>query len=407
MFADAASLRLTLLLLIPAITATSAAAGEFSGYVSAETRFFSQRPAFPEQHGSIWSPSAALQPEYRAEWHDGRERFTAIPFVRLDANQPSRNHFDMREFNVFYQSTNWDLRFGLGKVFWGVAESRHLIDIINQADLLENIDEEDKLGQPMVNLNFSNTFGNFSLFVLPGFRERSYIDRNERLRFLLPVDENHAVFESSLKSWHTDFAGRWSLSFAGWDIGLAHFWGTGREPRLVPHFLPGNPVPDQVIPHYDIINQTSLDVQANLGNWLIKLEAMTRGGQDRRFAAVVAGFEYTFYDVMKSGIDTGILVEYLYDGRSNSAPPTPFNHDIFVGTRLNFNDEQSTEILAGGIVDRNTQATTLSLEASRRLGDNWKLELEARFFVNVPRRDISLYGLRQDDYVEIRLSRFF
>lgn len=390
------------------LAASVAPAAELSGFIAAETRFFTESRGFPEQHGSFWSPAAVLQPEYREEWNDGRDRFTAIPFLRLDANQSSRSHFDMREFNLFHQGSSWDVRFGLGKVFWGVAESRHLIDIVNQTDLVENIDEEDKLGQPMVNLNLSSDFGNLSLFVLPGFRERTFIGRRDRLRFLLPVDDDHPVYESALKEWHVDFAGRWSRTFGSWDIGLAHFWGTGREPRLVPHF-PAGPThpPDRVIPNYDIINQTSLDVQAALGNWLFKLEAMTRDGQGNRFAAAVTGFEYTFYSAFESGKDVGVLMEYLYDDRDESAPPTPFNHDIFFGMRLNLNDEQSSELLIGGIVDQKTAATTLSLEANRRLGNNWKIELEARSFENVPRSDVALYGLSRDSYVQINLQRFF
>ncbi|MBS1213534.1 MAG: hypothetical protein H6R26_2151 [Proteobacteria bacterium] len=419
MFADGPLRRLVLL--VP-LTATSASAGEFSGFVAAETRFFTAGPAFPEQHDRIWSPSGVLQPEFRQDWNEGQDRFTAIPFLRLDANQSSRSHFDMREFNIFHQAADWDFRFGLGKVFWGVAESRHLVDIVNQTDLVENIDEEDKLGQPMANLNLSSDYGNLSLFVLPGFRERTFIGRKDRLRFVLPVDEAHPVYDSSLKEWHVDFAGRWSRTFGNWDVGLAHFWGTGREPRLVPRFPAGALEPDRVIPYYDIINQTSLDVQGSIGNWLIKLEAMTRGGQSSRFAALVAGFEYTFYSVLDSGMDVGVLTEYLYDGRNqydperdryvppqpfDFAPPTPFNHDVFVGARLNFNDEQSTELLIGGILDQSTQATLLSLEGSRRIGDQWKVELEARFFENIPPSDVSVFGLHRDDYIQFSVMRFF
>ena len=46
--------------------------------------------------------------------------------------------------------TTGRLLVGAAKVFWGTAESRHLVDIINQTDAVEDIDEEDKLGQPMV-----------------------------------------------------------------------------------------------------------------------------------------------------------------------------------------------------------------------------------------------------------------
>lgn len=385
-----------------------ARAGEFSGFIAAETRFFIESPFFPEQHNTYWDPSGVLQPEYRQEWNEGKDRFTAIGFFRYDPNQTSRSHIDAREFNIFHQGSGWDFRFGLGKVFWGVAESRHLIDIINQTDLVENIDEEDKLGQPMANLNIPSEYGNFSLFVLPGFRERNFIGRQNRLRFVLPVNHADSVYESSMKEWHVDVAGRWSRTFDSWDVGVAHFWGTGREPRLVPRFRDGpNFPPAQVVPHYDIINQTSLDIQGSLGNWLLKLEAMTRGGQGRRFAAAVGGFEYTFYGVFESAVDVGALAEYLYDGRDRFAPPTAFEHDFFFGARFNFNDEQSTELLVGTIIDRKTQATLLSIEGSRRIGSDWKIELEARFFQNIPPSDIALFGLHRDDYIQFTVSRFF
>ena len=50
-------------------------------------------------------------------------------------------------------------RVGVGKVFWGVTESQHLVDIINQTDLVENIDTEDKLGQPMLETTWLQNWG--------------------------------------------------------------------------------------------------------------------------------------------------------------------------------------------------------------------------------------------------------
>ena len=45
----------------------------------------------------------------------------------------------------------------------------------------------------------------------------------------------------------------------------------------------------------------------------------------------------------------------------------------------------SPELLAGVVVDRNEGGTALFLEASRRLGERFKLDLEARGFVNADR----------------------
>jgi len=42
---------------------------------------------------------------------------------------------------------------GINSVFWRVVESNHLVDILNQTDLIEDIDGEEKLGQPMISLS--------------------------------------------------------------------------------------------------------------------------------------------------------------------------------------------------------------------------------------------------------------
>ena len=63
---------------------------------------------------------------------------------------------------------------GAMKVFWrsGYGDTT-MEDIVNQSDTLEDIDEEDKLGQPMINLDVQKDWGRLDLFVLPSFRERA------------------------------------------------------------------------------------------------------------------------------------------------------------------------------------------------------------------------------------------
>ena len=376
-------------------------AGELSGFVLAELRGFPTTAAFPEQNDLSLQPSLALQPEYRLEWSEARDRLTIVPFLRLDAIDDERTHVDLRELNWLHLRSNWDVLVGIGKVFWGVAESRHLVDIINQTDLVENIDGEDKLGQPMINVNLIRNWGRVSLFALPGFRQRTFPGRKGRLRTEPYVDADH----DDVDEWRVDAAVRWGHAIGDVDIGIAHFWGMGREPRLIPE-VDALGRPTVLKPHYDIIHQTSVELQATLGNWLLKLEAITRSGQGRRFAALVAGFEYTLFGVFDTPIDLGLLAEYLYDGRDRHAPLTPFDNDLFLGLRLALNDPQSTELLAGVIVDLDNQGQLFSIEANRRFGERWRLELEVRIFNDMASSDV-LFNLRRDDLVQLSLARFF
>jgi hypothetical protein len=390
----------------PITISEAVVAGEWdlSGSVAGETRVFPNRPAFADQKAATVSPSFALESEIVYEWNNRADRLTFVPFVRWDAFDDNRTHGDIREANWLHLGPDWDLVVGIDKVFWGVTESRHLVDIVNQTDAVENIDTEDKLGQPMVNLNLFRDWGTFSLFVLPGFRERTFPDDDARLSGPLPIVARDATFDSGAEERHVDFAARWRHTIGDWDIGLAHFRGTSREPRLLPADRGGRSV---LVPHYDQIDQTSLDVQLTTEATLWKLEAITRSGHGDRFFATVAGLEHTLFGVFGTKADLGLLAEYLYDGRDDAeAPATGADDDIFLGARLTLNDEQDTSLLAGAVIDRASQATLFSVEAGRRLGDDWKLELEGRFFVAVPDSD-PLAGIRDDDFLALTLTRFF
>ena len=59
---------------------------------------------------------------------------------------------------------------------------------------------------------------------------------------------------------------------------------------------------------YDLINQTSLYLQYTNESWLWKLEAMMREAQGNTFAALSAGFDYTFYQIDGQTTDLGWLL---------------------------------------------------------------------------------------------------
>ena len=126
------------------------------------------------------------------------------------------------------------------------------------------------------------------------------------------------------------------------------------------------------------------------------------------FGAFVGGFEYTFFQVTESGADLGVLAEYLFDGRDEvDAPPTPFDNDLFVGTRLALNDIDDTALLAGAVVDLENQSTSFRVEAERRFGDNKKIEIESQWFVNADEDDALATAFEDDSFILIRLTQFF
>ncbi|MHC4582892.1 MAG: hypothetical protein ACYS3N_00085 [Planctomycetota bacterium] len=374
----------------------SASAGhELSGYIATESRIFFDDPLFSGQEKDSFS--FASQPEYYHEWENGSS-FLFVPFLRLDSADSRRTHFDIRELNYLWLTDNWELRIGVGKVFWGTTEFLHLVDIINQTDLIENIDQEEKLGQPMVHLSVPRDWGVLDMFVLPYFRERTFPGSKGRLRSALAVDTDKPRYESSAREHNVDFALRYSHTIGDWDFGIYHFIGTGREPTLL---MENN----KLIPFYEQINQTGLDLQLVAGQWLWKLEALYRTGQGEAFFGGVGGFEYSLVGIAETNMDLGIIGEWAYDERGGDTT-TGFQNDAMFGLRLAFNDAASTELLAGLIQDIDGAARAVSVEASRRMGSNWKLSLEARTFFEIPESD-PVYGLLNDDFVLLELAYYF
>ena len=257
MFANATRAGLSLTI---GLFTTVAGAGEWSGFTALVYSGYAHAPLYADQQRGNFS--AVIQPEYRHRCVNSKDEFTFIPFVRLDQQDSERSHGDIRELAWVKVGATYEWRVGVRKVFWGVAESQHLVDIINQTDLVENIDGEAKLGQPMVNFAAIHSWGTFDVFILPYFRERTFPGRDGRLRTELVVDTDQTTYESSRGRAHLDYALRWSKSFSGVDIGISRFSGTSRDPRLL---LGSNGAGTLVlIPRYDLIHQTGVDRRAHV-----------------------------------------------------------------------------------------------------------------------------------------------
>jgi len=379
-------------LLLAALGAVSAAAHgwDVRGELGGEGRYFTDGPGYA---GYWHNGSAFTRAEVYHEWNDRRDTFTFIPYARVDENDDERTHGDIRELAWVHVADSWESRVGVRKVFWGVTEGRHLVDIVNQTDLVDQVDGEEKLGQPMINVSTVQDWGILDVYVLPGFRERTFPGKYGRPGLPVVVDTDNPVYESAAEDTRVDAAIRLQMFLGNWQVALSHFSGTSRDPLLVPNvgealgagWTPGAPFPagfePRLTPQYDVIDQSGLELQYLLGGWLWKMETISRSGQGERYTAIDAGFEYTQVGLFGTDLDLGYIAEYLWEDR-DALLASPFEHDVLFGGRLTFNDVASTEVLVGLIWDAETEEKAYSLETSRRFGDRLKVSLEGRFYTD-------------------------
>ncbi len=383
---------------------------QFSGYIGGQTRTFFESPLAQPQHNNYLSFVA--QPEFFHRWDDGDQNLEIKLFYRHDQHDDNRSHGDIREFSWTGVYEYWELRAGISKVYWGVTETQHLVDIINQTDQVENVDGEDKLGQAMLRASTERDWGTLDFFILPGFRERTFAGVEGRPRPNVIIDtDSDAHYDFSSGNQHIDLAARYSHYIGEWEFGFSIFDGVSREPTgFVPVALDTSGLPTVVIPAYSLINQIAFDGQAFFGDWTWKLEATNtqlRSGSKKGINSFrsVGGFEYTIVGIADSIVDVGFVVEYHYSDK-RVYTQTIFDNDLATALRFVFNDAQSTQILVGLTTDADSQTFASFIEASRRLGESWTLDAQLRTFHGT-KENRPLYSFRFDNFAQIDLNYHF
>ncbi len=411
---------------------------ELSGYAGFEWREHFEEGQFNDANNKQADRQLGLTAEPEMVWSlaDGEHTIVFKPYVRIDSADEERSHGDIRELSWMTYGDDWELTAGLSKVYWGVAESQHLVDIINQTDFVEAPDGEDKLGQPMIKFTAIRDWGTVTGFVLPGFRERTFAGEEGRFRLPAKLLKDDTMYQADEEQKHIDYAVRWAHTLENYDVGLTYFNGTSRDPIFKADgypevvsdgsssFFSGNYIVTSLTPIYLQIQQVGLDVQATLDSWLWKFEAIHREFDDfsydtphpsgsitstisqKDYTAATGGFEYTFYGPFETVWDWGVLAEYQYDSREDGSIAIGQN-DAFVGTRIAFNDVASSEVLAGISQDLDSSGTqSFVMEFATRINEGLKLNVDVFLPMSDDEENVS-YQFKRDDYIQLSLNYYY
>ena len=173
------------------------------------------------------------------------------------------------------------------------------------------------------------------------------------------------------------------------------------------------------------MQQWGADLQASLGEWLIKAEAVFQdtgiaGSSPRNLVlpdesivrrdlvpdshyAFAGGAEYTFFGLIGKS-DLGVLGEYLYDSEQapNAVAFRPFQNDLFTGVRWSRNNPGDGALLAGVTVDLERRTLLWRAEYSERYFERVVLTASIDL-INAASKD-PLAVFNNDDRLTVKLS---
>jgi hypothetical protein len=370
------------------------------GYLAADLRVFPESPRHAGQSQGT-GPSAAFEPDFSLQTDDTIHTLTLRPFLRLDAQDSARTHFDLRQADYVVADDGFELGLGVGLFSWGRLEGNRLVDVVNQIDLVEDLDRGDKLGQPYLRAAYEAGPVHLQVLYLPYQRERTFPGASGRLRSAQVIDTSETMYEARLGAWHPSFAARIGLTIDDIDLAVTGFGGVSREPTFVLALSSSS-----VVPRYDFLQQAGADFQWTHEGFAVKCEAAMRWWSiDYRFSwAVGTGLEHTFFDLAGSGADLTLILEHTYDQRPIDTPFTLLDNDVFYGFRLAIGNQEGTEIRAGGITDVEHGATFGRAEVRHRFGDHWTAIVEGQVLV-IPEQRVER-ALSRDSFVALRVAYY-
>ena len=403
----------------------STSAWTSQGELGVESRVF-------RDDGSPLTEDRALGMLGRLELRHARGVFQekARGFGRLDTFDRERTVLFAEEAWAQAEGEHFRLRVGVDVINWTAMEAFHPTDVINARNLDSDLENLEKIGEPMAAVQIRAREGmTVTAMVMPVYMETRFPSPRSRLNFGPPgvdlrgrrrlLDRNGSLVDRNFGP-QAALQVRQVLGSADVTLHVLEHMD-----RLQPLALL-DPATMQITLLYQTVRQAGATYQQVLGPIIAKLEGTYRWFVEpsptttaqlgllpqRNHGTIAAGFEYGHPHA--NGSESTFFVEgqtILGVNQETRLALSPFQRDLFLGWRFARNDEASKELLLATIVDLERRGEYLvNASYKQRLGDTWTVVLGLRLFQARAVAPLAARGLEiieNGDHIRLALTRHF
>lgn len=416
-----------------AASTTTALAGtpESRGEVAFENRVFDDDDVAATEDAGIGMLG-------RVEWrhpHAPLDEKVRV-YGRLDALDDQRSILVVEEAWIQARVGSLRLRVGADIVNWTATEAFHPADVLNARNLDSDVENFEKLGEPMVMIQAGLFEGTtVQAFYMPVFMRTVFPSPASRLSFAPPgvdLGERRRLVDREGRFTNDDFghqgAVRIQQTLGSADLSVHALEQMDRlQPVVAVDVDDGLPVAV-----FQTVRQLGGTYQHAIGGGLLlKLEASYRwfvdaspapdllfpspNGPvpdlpDRDHGTVAVGLEYGV--AHDGGSESTLLAEgqaVLFTDEDSRAALNPFQRDVLVGYRFALNDEDGKELLLSTIIDQERVGEFLvNASYGQRLGETWTVRLGVRVYeADADHPTGGFAQLDRADHVRFTLVRHF
>ena len=254
--------------------------------------------------------------------YDDTILFTKIEALK-DKDDKERSYIKTNELYIKYESDNYDLKVGKDIKYWGALELHNITDIYNKKNTKNNeFDKNKKLGRIGISYNY-------------------YMENEDSISLIIAKDK-------ILDDDETDHNISSFIKYSGSRDDIA-----SRDFTYIISSV------DEKLMMYDtlIVKDTIFKLEYIYSNKIKKYQSGT-------------GLEHTLYGITGKK-DLSLMFEYY---RSDDKK-AKYENNIFVATRLSFNNSKDTSITLAIIKDKIKDEYSKTFELKSRIYDNYKINL--------------------------------
>lgn len=354
------------------------------------------------KHGNNWSENLRL-------------------VARADKYDPTRSVFFFEEGYIQYKSGNFEYSLGAQMFNWSATEAFHPADIVNSRNYDSNLENAEKIGEPMLMGTYVGEESKFSLFIMPMFMKPILPQYTNRLSLSggfpmekpVFIDKEGAISDDDFA---LQFGARFEYTFDDSDLTLHFIDHIDRSTPTVKITAQG------LLPIYLPVQEMGGTYQLVLNSWVVKLAGAHRDFKEVTnpiygkmevldHSQMAFGLEYGWSST--SGSDTTLILEgqsIIGPDEDQRAAINIFQQDLLFGVRYAFNDVYSKEIFASLIYDiERSSEMLINFNFQRRISNQWKMSTGLRIVDAKPKSAVPV-GLELIDganQIYLDLTRYF
>jgi hypothetical protein len=324
------------------------------------------------------------------------------PQFKVDFIDHSRDRYLPNRAYIKFYGEKLSFKAGVDVNRWGFSEFFRPTDVLNRFDLEDNYFAPGKLGEALLEINYSPRIQfldafKLSLKAFPLFQESPLPDNNTR--FALAGSQNGINYQLIEPQERPDFlrgvGGAISIdaTIKKTDLQLVYYHGPEHQPGY--YLTIDNNGALRLGSFYYSVDMIGASVLTTAGSFTFLAEGAYKTMasntakthdispvQDNAipndYGQVVAGGNYVFYEAFHKA-DIKLMVEYMHEFSSSDAFQNfrAFDHDVMLGLQLTLNDSRDTYLTLGLFKDVLNQELVFYQDLSSKVYKDFRLGVKS------------------------------